>query len=182
MSGESYLGKWAPWYSVRAEQQPYGDPLTYEIAAEFLRGIAVEDWGSGLGWFGTLHDGPYVGVDGTSSPYTDVLTDLRYYRSRTPGLFMRHVLEHNPEWRRILDNALASATERLALVVFTPSGNGEELGFEESLGVPELALPHGDIFTALVAGGWDFEQTTHETSSAYGEETCWLARRDGRFP
>lgn len=36
---------------------------------------------------------------------------------------MRHILEHNYEWARILDNALASFTQRMAPILFTQSGN-----------------------------------------------------------
>jgi hypothetical protein len=33
---------------------------------------------------------------------------------------MRHVLEHNAEWRDVLTNALGSFTRRMVLVIFTP--------------------------------------------------------------
>jgi hypothetical protein len=37
---------------------------------------------------------------------------------------MRHVLEHNPfDWRLILDNAVASFTKRMVLVLFTPTAD-----------------------------------------------------------
>jgi hypothetical protein len=45
-----------------------------------------------------------------SSPRCAEVVDLAHYRSNVPGIFMRHILEHNYEWARILDNALASFT------------------------------------------------------------------------
>jgi hypothetical protein len=33
---------------------------------------------------------------------------------------LRHVLEHSYDWQKILDNAVASFTKRLCIVLFTP--------------------------------------------------------------
>ena len=46
--------------------------------------------------------------------------DLTRYTSDADCIFIRHVLEHNVEWRRILANAVASFAKRLVLIVFTP--------------------------------------------------------------
>ena len=40
--------------------------------------------------------------------------------SRVEGIVMRHVLEHNVQWRRILANAVASFSKRMVLIIFTP--------------------------------------------------------------
>jgi hypothetical protein len=175
---ESYLHRWGLWYDVDASLAPYGDPITYEIGAEFLKGLPVEDWGCGRGWFRTIHEGPYVGVDGTASEHADMVADLREYRSDTPGVWMRHVIEHNPDWHLVLANALASARERLALILFTPDGEGEQIGFTPELGVPDLALCHRCIAQMIEEAGFDLVRfETIPTGSIYGEETIFLAVR-----
>jgi hypothetical protein len=155
----------------------------YDIGAGFLHGLAVEDWGCGLGWYRTVHTGPYLGIDGTASRWADVVDDLATRRSSTPGLWLRGVLEHNVEWRAILANAVASATERLAISVFTPEGDGRQIGWTEQLGVPDLALPWQDIDDALTAAGWTFERrTVPAPASYYRFEEMWLAQRAPSVP
>lgn len=44
----SNLDRWAPWYDGATEQLPYsGDEVAYLAAADWLEGLAVEDWGCG---------------------------------------------------------------------------------------------------------------------------------------
>jgi hypothetical protein len=94
-------GKWADWYQGVEKPWPYGDTTTYEIGAAWLDGCAlIEDWGCGAGWLRTLvPPDQYRGIDGTSSPFCDEVVDLVSYRSTVPAIFMRHVLEHNHDWR-----------------------------------------------------------------------------------
>ena len=67
-------------------------------------------------------------------------------RSTVPGIFMRHILEHNYEWARILDNALVSFTKRMALILFTPEQEvTQEIAFSSELGVPDIAFGLADI-------------------------------------
>ena len=93
---------------------PYGDTTSYAIGAAWLAECAlIEDWGCGPGWLRTLLPvDRYRGIDGTASPCCDVVVDLIAYRSAVLWIFMRHVLEHNEAWSQILDNAVASFTER----------------------------------------------------------------------
>ena len=118
------VGRWAPWYRGMNEPWPYGDTTSYEIGAAWLADCAlIEDWGCGAGWLSTLiSSGRYRGIDGTASAHCSEVVDLVYYRSSVPAVFMRHILEHNYEWSAILDNALASFTERMVLILFTPNG------------------------------------------------------------
>jgi hypothetical protein len=116
-------GLWASHYVNATESSPYGDVTTYYRGAMWLAGCAsVEDWGCGLGYFKTcmMYPERVTSVDGSWSRFADEIADLRTYRSAPEGLFMRHVLEHNLEWRAVLDNALASFTKRMVLVMFTP--------------------------------------------------------------
>ena len=83
---------------------------------------------------------------------------------------MRHILEHNYEWARILDNALASFTERMALV-FTPEQEvTEEIAFRSDVGVPDIAFRLADILDRFPP---DVTYTVQRIPSAtqYGCET-----------
>ena len=99
----------------------YGDDTTYRKGIAFLDGHGtIEDWGCGFTHAKTfVTSSAYRGVDG-SSPHADQIVDLTSYRSETDCIFMRHVLEHNVDWRPILANAVASFTRRMVLVIFTP--------------------------------------------------------------
>jgi len=59
---------------------------------------------------------------------------------------MRHVLEHNYDWVRILDNALASFNERMVLILFTPERAAtQQISFQPVVGVPDIAFRLADI-------------------------------------
>jgi len=51
----SSAGKWE--YPPGVEPKAYGDDTTYALGADFLRGLSVEDWGCGLGWYRKIHTG-----------------------------------------------------------------------------------------------------------------------------
>jgi hypothetical protein len=99
----------------------YGDDTTYRKGIAFLDGHGtIEDWGCGFMHARTfVTSSRYVGVDG-SSRQADKIVDLSEYTSAADCIFMRHVLEHNVGWRRILANAVASFTKRMVLIIFTP--------------------------------------------------------------
>lgn len=100
-----------------------GSIESYKIGMEFLRDMeTVEDWGCGYA-FAETFKGPkteYCGIDGCATEWADRIEDLRKYKSKVDGIFMRHVLEHNPDWRTILQNAVESFQKRMALVFFIP--------------------------------------------------------------
>ena len=169
----SNVGKWAPWYD-RGAVVSYGDTASYAIAAEWLSGLAVEDWGCGCAEFRKHHDAEYWGVDGTAG-WADEVDDLATRRSVTPAVMLRHVLEHNSDWRKVLRNAVASAKQRIVIVTFIPDGDGSQVGWTDELGVPDIAVPHDAVDKAL--RGWTFDRTTIESATAYGMETIWRAAR-----
>jgi hypothetical protein len=163
----SMLGRWDRWYGrlrPDAPPMPYGASRSYRRGADWLASCAlVEDWGCGTGWLRTLVPPErYRGLDGTASPFADEVCDLTTYRSAVPGVFMRHVLEHNHQWRQVLDNALASFTQRMALVLFTPMAEAThplpELDGASGIAVPVISFRHEDLverFGPDVA--WSFE-------------------------
>lgn len=173
----SNLGKWDRWYAGLTEPQPYGDTPTYEMGAEFLAPCEmVEDWGCGKGWFRRFRRDGYSGVDGSWSPFADVVADLVTYRSSVPGVFMRHVLEHNYDWAAILDNAVASFTERMVLVTFTPfSDRTHEITFAPDPGVPDMSFRLSDLTDRFGDATWRCEEL--QTATQYGVEAIFFLER-----
>lgn len=172
------VGLWDRWYAGLADPQPYGDDTTYLLGAEFLADCPlVEDWGCGKGWFRTFtNPDRYRGVDGSCTPFADVIADLATYRSVVPGVFMRHVLEHDYRWADILENAAASATDRLVVVLFTPLGDTtREIAFAPDPGVPDISFRLDDILDRLEAFTVDVETLT--TATQYGTETILRCTR-----
>lgn len=111
------------------EIRPYGDETTYRMGLGWLAETCktIEDWGAGLAYGRRFapEGVTYTAIDSSpsSEPWVDVIADLRDYASPGPdGIFMRHVLEHNLDWEKILANALGSFRKRMVLVIFTPFG------------------------------------------------------------
>lgn len=130
----SNIGRWRH----TAPMHPgFGQGPSYWKAMNFLRfggrdtsdgttPLRIEDWGCGLaGAKAFAGDADYVGVDG-SPGYADVIADLVTYRSNVDCILLRHVLEHNREWAKILDNAVASFGRRLCIIVYTPFTDPDE--------------------------------------------------------
>lgn len=154
-----------------------GDPLFYGLGALSLQDAeceTVEDWGCGYAlarpYFSAWCD--YKGVDGSNSPEADVVADLRTYRSKCDGVFMRHVLEHDPEWKRILRNAVGSFRKRMVLVLFTPwQDETHELRWEAGYEVPTIGFAKADLLEVITdTGGKVVAELELPTATAYGGE------------
>lgn len=144
----SNVGAWDRWYELlRHGPEPYSNSMTYALGAAWLRGLFVSDWGCGKGWARQLYPpGLYRGVDGSHSPFADVIADLADYHEPSEGIFMRHVIEHDLRWRRILTNALTAFTKRMTLVLFTPLvKQTHNLGWDTEPVVPNIAFALDDI-------------------------------------
>jgi len=182
----SNLGRWAAWYAplpADAEPQPFRNSApTYELGAEFLKGCAlVEDWGCGKGWMRTLIPPErYRGIDGTASPFADEVVDLATYRSQVPGIYMRGVIEHCYDWETVLANAVASFTQRMALVIFTPlAETTREIAFVEELGVPDISFRLEDLEEAFESPGnihWDY--AFEKADTGYSKEWIFYLERE----
>lgn len=180
------LGKWDRWYSLLApggDPEPYGDSPTYALAGSFLADCAtVEDWGCGKGWMRRMIDpGKYVGVDGSASPFADVIADLAGYRSDVDGIVLRHVLEHDHRWAQILTNAASSFRVRLVVVLFTPmTSETGEIAWNEDPGVPDISFAMGDLLD-LLPDDVDVETLTIDSpDTQYETETMLLVQRRPR--
>lgn len=134
---------WDPWweslYQGSSVPTSYpGSAESYEKAGAFLGGQGlVEEWGCATTFGKRYIHAPYRGVDGGPSEFVDVVADLSTYRSDVPRALIRHVLEHNWNWRAILDNFLLSFKERGVVVLFIPLGKHDiNRSFEHRIGQP----------------------------------------------
>lgn len=181
MEGTDVVGAWDAHHGTLDAPLQYGADTTYRMAADALHGcMTVEDWGCGGGAFRRFLD-PwqyYLGVDGSETPFAGIHADLRYYRSsHADGILLRHVLEHNYEWRTILANAVASYQRTLVVVLFTVLADETHTVLTEpDYGdVPVIAFRLGDLLARI-----DGEVDVHVVESpdtAYGVETVLTVRR-----
>lgn len=153
-------------------KERYGQEPSYIYGMRWLDTCAkVEDWGCALAYAKRYCKGEYVGVDGTPGA-ADVVADLSTYRSESLGIYMRHVLEHNYDWRDILTNALESFTEKMTLVFYRP------LKSEQKVIIPknpiELDLPEPEL-RKMVGGLLAGEEFVKP--SAHGHETIWYLEK-----
>jgi hypothetical protein len=186
--GDSMVGVWDNAYShYVGKPKVYGDPTTMEVAAAFLAAPevrVVEDWGCGFGGFSkyVAEHQKYVGIDGSLSPFARLHVDLTEYKSSADGILVRHVLEHNRQWAKLLDNAVTSFGHRMVLVIFTP--------FQEETGIIKTHEGWGAGDTDVVDIGFNEVQITErfpalvrwskqyfETRTTYGEETVFFLER-----
>lgn len=144
---KSNMGKWSSWYEGMVETRTYGDPATYQLAADFLADVSlVEDWGCGGAGFREYCKTAYRGIDGTQNKFVDEVVDLCKYTSDADGILMRHILEHNYEWKKVLENALHSFQRKMCLILFTPFVEAtKEIHFWDELQVPDIAFSKQEL-------------------------------------
>ncbi|MEO8586875.1 MAG: hypothetical protein ABI584_11995 [Acidobacteriota bacterium] len=181
---EANVGKWNRFYEGRrlpADGMMYGGATTYYMAGAFLVNCReIEDWGCGAGGFRRFCGGTYIGIDGSRTPFAEKVVDLTTYRSAVDGILLRHVLEHNYNWTKILDGAVTSFRRKLCVVLFTPfSDTTRELRHnrDEGLDVPDLSFAAGDIEAHFAGLNWKLFRGI-ESKSQYGVEHVYCVWRD----
>ncbi len=174
----SNVGKWRRNYRDLDRVKLYGDSTTYELAAEFLADMdEVEDWGCGSGGFRKFCKTAYIGVDGTQNQFVDTVADLASYRSGADAILLRHVLEHNPEWAKVLDNALGSFRRKLCIVLFTPfAEETKEIKYYRKMDVVDISFRKQDLISRFGANDWRLEQDL-KTESLYGVEHVFYIQK-----
>lgn len=169
------LGLWD--YSKVIPGTKYGDDdITYQKGMSFLSDCAtVEDWGCGTGYSKKFCAGTYRGIDGSKGPETDIVTDLREYKSNPDGIFMRHVLEHNHDWKKVLDNAIASFGKKMVIILFTPlSAETRQIATNWS-NIPDMSFRKEDITDPLKP--FQVQEEVLRTKTQYGIEFVFYVTR-----
>lgn len=178
---KTMIGKWDKWYDGVKTMGSfrYGNTETYKLAADFLADIeVVEDWGTGMGGFKKVFNGTVIGVDGTKTPFVDIVADLRGYASNVDGIVMRHVLEHNYDWTMVLTNAINSFNKKFCLVIFTPfTEKTKEIAHNASHGVdvPDISFKQADIEHFFAPFKWRMEKLKSRTH--YGVEYIYFIQK-----
>ena len=188
--GPSYVPElWTYRYEPGELVAPYGDDTTYRDGLGWLweTCCTVEDWGAGAA-YGRKFTPPgktYVAVDGSpeSAPHVDHVSELHAWRIRMPrtypdGIFIRHVLEHDLNWRQVLTDALSFFVRRMVLVTFTPFTSGPtrplrppgDYRYDLSFNTAELTS-HFDGFRWRMQGYRDRERLQ------YGQEHLFRIER-----
>jgi len=181
-------GKWRPWYQLLNEgddPQPYGDDTSYQILADWVADCdLVEDWGCGKGYMRNfIAADRYIGIDGTASPFVDVIADLADLADdpnpdgQPEGVVMRHVIEHDLGWERILTNVSQAFLRRCAIAVFTPmAAETTVIAFNSEIGIPDISFNPADITRPFA--GCTIATRRIESKTQYGEETIFLIERN----
>lgn len=165
------------WSPPPDRQVPFGDDTTYKMAMNFLSGCdKIEDWGCGTAYARRfMKEGVYVGIDGSRHSHVDVHAELAEYRSQTEGLLLRHVLDHNVDWKMILENAMASFTKKMVVVISTPFGEETKPIAKNWSEIPDMQFRKEDL-----TDYWKGLSVTEEvvkTSSQYGQETVFYIQK-----
>jgi hypothetical protein len=175
------MDKWNGWYLNLSKDTlssfVYGDTITYEKGYEFLKSCSIiEDWGCGTGGFKRFvlnTPNKYLGVDDSNTPMADIKADLVEYRSNVDGIFMRHVLEHNYQWKKVLENAIQSFNNKMCLVLFTPfSDTTVEIAhnLKHGVDVPDLSLSKSELIDIFNSYNLKYDIDTFNTSTGYNVE------------
>lgn len=136
----------------------YGEPASYKIACEWLDQVhgVVADLGCGTAFARRFFKhSVYMGIDGSQNDYAQICgVDLAHYTGRFDCVLLRHVLDHNVEWEKILENAIATFQKRMSLVFFRPFGKKTRVvGVSKSPlypGVPDLEFCRDDFMPMIM--------------------------------
>jgi hypothetical protein len=173
-------GRWDYSRERNGEPKLYGDETSYRLGAKWLSGLGTEDWGCGLGGFRKFYEGPgYLGIDESISPFANVVEKLEGRNAQPDGIFMRHVLEHNLTWRKILKQALGCFQKRMFLALFTPLEATDRVMTTSmvayGVSVPDLALAKDDLESMVAPFLVRQEAVTSKT--CYGKETLFYLEK-----
>jgi hypothetical protein len=174
--------KWNEWYKNLTKNDMgsflYGDTITYTLGYKFLETCdKIEDWGCGVGGFRRFfineNVNKYIGIDGSKTPFADIKVDLKDYTSEVDGIFMRHVLEHNYDWKIILENACKSFKKKMCLILFTPfSSETKEIAhnLKHGVDVPDLSFNKNELISIFENYNIIYELNTIKSNTGYNIE------------
>lgn len=147
----------------------------------------LEDWGCGNCVFKKycekLEHIKYIGIDGSNTGYQDKIADLTKYKSDVDCIYIRHILEHNDEYEKILKNGLQSFKKVLILILFTPllinSNSTQVIDSIELSGhtIPDIAFKENDITDIIEKNNCSYEKIeVSNTKTKYRVETIFIVK------
>jgi len=166
----SMLNKW----NYEGDEICYGDEYSYQKASEFLVDN-VEDWGCGTMWAKRYFKN-YKGIDGSYCKQVTEIIDLENYTSSVDNILMRQVLEHNHEWRKILENVQKSFKKKFCLIIHTPLVDETTvLSIDPTNDAPNISFKLQDILDYFP--DCKVTQEDIKTTFEYGVETILCIER-----
>lgn len=128
-------------------EQSYREPIAWFDEL----GGTLEDWGCGCcAAREFVKRCRYIGLEGSKNEYADRCdVDLAHYSSNADHILLRDVLDHNLEWRQVLQNAVESFRRRMVVVIFRECGPETKVVFVNDSpkypGVPDYQFKAGDL-------------------------------------
>src|SRR5262245_10132328 len=116
----------------------------------------------------------------SKTPFADKIVDLCTYRSNAPGILMRHILEHNYDWEKILISAVRSFQQEICLGIFTPfDSDTMEITHNIKYGVyvPDLSFKREDSERHFTGLRWKLIENI-ATQSLYNVEHVYFIWRE----
>ncbi len=165
------VGAWNSRYEGVRQPSSYGNQDTYLLAKYLLdKPGSLEDWGCGLGFAKAYFEiASYLGIDGSKSRFCDVVEDLKLRQSTPDYVLMRHVIEHNLEWKEVLSNVVKCAQRRLLVIVFTFIVPETRYEFDKD-GVPCISFKREEVLEVM--------HPWKPLEFFCGTDTCWLIDKE----
>lgn len=127
----------------------------------------------------------YLNIDGAGGPLVDVVHDitepapnldefeLEDFGPRLRAVVLRHVLDHNEDWPKIIDNLPSWEPTVVLIVLYMPLAQEEtHVADWDPIGVPEIRFYLPDVVACLHRADFDVEVV----QPFFGGETYIIAR------
>ena len=92
----------------------------------------------------------------------------------------RHVLEHNYEWKLILENACKSFKQKMCLVLFTPfSDETKEIAhnLKHGVNVPDISFDKNELINIFIRYNIKYELVIINTNIGYNVEHIYYINK-----
>lgn len=163
--------------------------ITMELSSKIFSKYNVtliEDWGCGNCVFKEYLNNniKYVGVDGSETGYQNKIEDLTKYVTEVDGIYLRHVLEHNGEYKKIFKNALESFNKVFILVLFTPFTSNNEIDVLKTCNlkdkpIPDIAFNKKHIIDIIEQNNCSYELLENiKSNTSYKYEQIFIIKKN----
>ncbi len=184
---------WNEFWKNRDPKKEYVNSKESNITMELSSKIfskynvtLIEDWGCGNCIFKEYLNNniKYIGVDGSETGYQNKIEDLTKYVTEADGIYLRHVLEHNDDYKKIFKNALESFNKVFILVLFTPFTSNNEIDVLTSCNlkgkiIPDIAFNKKHIIDIIEQNNCSYELLENiKSNTAYKYEQIFVIKKN----